>query len=108
MTGNVRISLPESAKRGEIVRIKTLISHPMHNGFRSDSRGERIQRDIITTFTCHYADRLVFRAELQPGIAANPYLTFSAKIDVSGEFRFTWTDQHGKVVEETRNLAADV
>ena len=107
MTRNIRIALPERAKRDEIVSIKTLISHPMHNGFRSDSRGERIVRDIITTFTCHYAERLVFRAELQPGIAANPYLTFSAKIDVSGEFRFTWTDQQGVVIEEIRSLVVD-
>ena len=107
MTSNVRIAIPERAKPGDIIHIKTLISHPMHNGFRRDSRGQRIERDIITKFVCHYADRLVFQADLQPGIAANPYLTFSARIDVSGDFRFTWTDQQGKVVEETRHLVAD-
>lgn len=100
----VRIAIPEQAARGEIIHIKTLISHPMHTGFRSDSRGERIPRDIIETFTCHYADRLVFRAELQPGIAANPFISFRARADISGEFRFRWTDQHDEVIEQTRLL----
>src|SRR5215471_6100864 len=68
----VLINLPESAKRGEVIEIKTLIQHPMETGYRLDSNGARIPRDIINRFRCTYNGEDVFRAELFPAIAANP------------------------------------
>ncbi|MET0877185.1 MAG: thiosulfate oxidation carrier complex protein SoxZ, partial [Tardiphaga sp.] len=44
------INVPAKAKRGEIITIKTLISHAMESGFRHTATGVRIPRDIIDTF----------------------------------------------------------
>ena len=33
------INVPPKAKRGDIIEIKTLISHPMETGYRPDSTG---------------------------------------------------------------------
>ena len=39
----------------------------------------------------------MFSANLEPAIAANPYMQFSAKVEESGTFKFTWTDDDGTV-----------
>ena len=72
----VLINVPAQAKRGEIIEIKTLIPHPMETGFRLDNIGEPIPRDIITLFVCTYNGEEIFRAELFPAIAANPFIAF--------------------------------
>ena len=70
------INVPAKAKRGEIITIRTLISHVMENGFRHTPMGVRIPRNIIDTFVCIYNGEEIFRAALHPAIAANPFITF--------------------------------
>lgn len=100
----VRLSVPETAQTGEVVEIKALIQHKMESGFRRGSRGEVIPRDIITSFVCTANGEEVFRWELHPGIAANPFLTFYFKADETATLEFLWTDQHGVETRETAEL----
>jgi len=44
------INVPAKAKRGEIIEIKTLISHPMETGYRPKGDGTSFPRDIIQKF----------------------------------------------------------
>ena len=46
------ISVPKKAKRGDVVEIKTLMSHIMETGYRRTAAGELVPRDIITSFAC--------------------------------------------------------
>ena len=46
------INVPAEAKRGEIIEIKTLMSHIMETGYRRTATGELIPRNIITSFSC--------------------------------------------------------
>ena len=48
----LRVKAPKEAKRGEIVEIMTLISHPMDTGLRKDQYGILIPRKIINEFIC--------------------------------------------------------
>ena len=48
----------------------------METGFRHDTDGALIPRDIITSFTCTYNGEEVFERRLLPAIAANPFITF--------------------------------
>ena len=48
------INVPRKARRGEIIEIKTLLSHPMETGYRHDNMGNLIPRDIISRFVCVY------------------------------------------------------
>lgn len=89
------INVPDKAKRGEIIAIKTLIQHKMETGFRYTSTGESIPRDIVTTFVAHYNGEEVFRATLSPAIAANPFLTFHTVATETGTLTFTWTGDNG-------------
>src|SRR5690606_9971832 len=70
------ISVPETAARDEIVEVKILISHPMETGFRTGADGRRIPRDIVHSLRCIYNGEEVFRTEIFPAIAANPYFAF--------------------------------
>jgi len=98
------IHVPAEAKAGEVIEIKTLIAHPMESGQRRDSKGQVIPRDIINSFVCSYAGEEVFRADLHPGVAANPYIAFHTVATATGDLVFQWTDDHGTVVSETVRL----
>jgi sulfur-oxidizing protein SoxZ len=103
----VLINLPPRAKRGEIIEIKTLIAHPMETGYRLDSTGAAIPRDIINRFVCTYNGDEIFRAELFPAIAANPFIGFFATATESGELAFSWTDDHGQTQSEIRQITVE-
>jgi hypothetical protein len=64
------INVPAKAKRGEVIEIKTMISHPMETGYRRDEVGKAIPRDIIHRFTCTYNGVEVFRASGAEEIAS--------------------------------------
>ena len=68
----VLINFPQRAKRGDIIEIKTLIPHPMETGYRLDTNGAAIPRNIISRFACAYNGAEVFRAELSPAICREP------------------------------------
>ena len=99
-----RIKIPESAKAGEVIEVRTLVTHVMETGNRKDKGGKVIARDIVHTFMAKYADQQVFRAELGPGISANPFIAFSLKVPGPGTFEFSWTDDSGATVIETLPL----
>jgi sulfur-oxidizing protein SoxZ len=95
------INVPGQARRGEIIEIKTLISHVMETGHRRTEAGAPIARDIIRQFVCTYNGAEVFRADLHPAIAANPFLVFSTVATESGTLTFTWTGDNGFSVTES-------
>jgi sulfur-oxidizing protein SoxZ len=97
MVEKTRLRIPTTARKGEIIQIKTLTSHPMETGLRKDETGKVIPRDIINTFTCEFNGKQLFRAELEPAISANPYFEFTARMEESGTFTFAWTDDNGTV-----------
>lgn len=103
-TVRARVSLPRSARKGEVIEIRTLVAHPMETGHRRTQYGAHIPRDIITRFTCTYNGAEVFRADLNPAIAANPYLVFSTVATESGTLEFRWTGDNGFSVTESASL----
>ena len=101
---NVRIDAPKTARRGEIIDIKTLVAHTMETGFRRTHLGLPIPRDIITTFVCLYNGIEVFRAELHPSVSANPYLQFSTVAVESGTLEFRWSGDNGFTATQTARI----
>jgi sulfur-oxidizing protein SoxZ len=89
------INVPARAKRGDVIEIKTLMSHIMETGYRRTATGELIPRDILTSFTCRYNGVEIFRADLFPAIAANPFISFFTVATESGKFEFEWLGDRG-------------
>ena len=100
------INVPAHAKRGEVIEIKTLMSHVMEPGYRHTADGKVVPRDIITSFTCRYNGVEIFRADLFPAIAANPFITFFTVAAESGKFDFEWIGDNG--FTETASAAISV
>jgi sulfur-oxidizing protein SoxZ len=101
------INVPVRAKRGEIIEIKTLIQHEMETGFRVDSMGKVFPRDIITDFVCKYNGEEVFRADLHPAVAANPFFAFSTVATESGTITFEWAGDNGFSASASRNITVE-
>jgi sulfur-oxidizing protein SoxZ len=93
--GSVLINVPKKAKRGDVIEIKTLMSHVMETGFRHLASGELVPRDIITSFSCSYNGEEIFSCDLFPAISANPFIAFFTTAKDSGRFEFSWIGDHG-------------
>ena len=99
-----RVKVPSSASAGEVITIKTLISHKMESGQRKDSDGNKIPRSIINQFTCTFNGETVIDVKMEPAISTNPYFEFDAKVPEAGEFKFVWNDDDGSGYEETKAI----
>ncbi|MBI5109380.1 MAG: thiosulfate oxidation carrier complex protein SoxZ [Rhodocyclales bacterium] len=88
--------VPPTAKRGEVIEIRLLLQHPMENGFRRDTLGRSVPRNIIHRLAARYDGREILRAELGTGMAANPYFAFFTRATASGEVLIEWEDELGQ------------
>ena len=99
------INMPSSAKRGDVVEIRTLIAHPMETGWRPDADGKLLPRNLIRRLSCTFDDgtgkSLVFSADLFPAVAANPYFAFYMAATSSGTLSFVWEGDNGFSQTET-------
>jgi sulfur-oxidizing protein SoxZ len=101
------INVPAKAKRGEIIPIRTLISHEMESGFRHTSTGTPIPRDIVTSFIATYNGEEIFRAQLYPAIAANPFISFYTVATESGTIEFSWSGDNGYTATEQVTITVE-
>ena len=103
-TPTPRVRVPAKAKKGEVVEIKTLISHDMEMGTRKDADGKTIPRQIIKQFVCSFNGKEVFKSDWAPGISANLYMAFFAKVNESGTFEFAWHDDNGAIYKTSSKI----
>jgi sulfur-oxidizing protein SoxZ len=68
----------------------------METGYRLEVDGRKVPKNVIRSLVCRYNGVEVFRAEMSPGIAANPFVQFSTLAVESGELEFSWVDDQGK------------
>ena len=99
-----RVRLPKDAKRGETIHVRLLIQHPMETGYRLGADGKKVPKNVIRSLVCLYNGVEVFRAEMSPGIAANPYLEFPLVATESGPLEFSWIDDAGERGSATEPL----
>lgn len=92
-----RVRMPATAKAGDVIEVKTLISHEMESGQRKDAAGKLIPRKIIKEFKAAFNGKEIMRADWHPAVSANPYQSFFVRITESGTFTFTWVDDDGSV-----------
>lgn len=98
------VKVPKQARAGDVVTVRVLIRHVMESGHRRDRIGELIPRNIVHSFAARYDGEEIVRIDLQPGIAANPYLEFRLVATVSGNIEFEWSDDDGNTHTQTAAL----
>lgn len=103
--GRVNIRLPSSIRPGEVIRVRTLVIHPM----------EIVQRDktnkiipgnfqFIYSMTVAYNGKEVMRTELTQGVSQNPSITFTLKVDKPGKLTVSYADTNGKIFEGSAEI----
>lgn len=98
------VTVPSTARRGELIEIRCLIAHAMETGYRRSDEGKPLPRNLIRRFRCFYREELVFEAELFAAIAANPLISFFLRAGESGTLRFVWDGDEGFTQVETAVL----
>lgn len=105
MSTKPRIKLDKKdAKKGDIIEVKTLVSHIMESGQRKDKDGKTIPRKIINKFTCTLNGKPVFSCDLEPAVSANPYIQFKFKAVESGDLKLEWLDDDGTKIEAVEKI----
>ena len=84
----------------EVGRYHSLIAEPQSIPAELEvsartAEGEIVPRDIITSFSCRFNGAEIFRADLFPAIAANPFISFFTVATESGKFDFEWIGDNG-------------
>jgi len=104
MSGKRRVKLPQTASKGQVIKIKTIASHPMESGFRKGKDGKLIPRNIINKFICRFDGRDITVIDLHPSVSSNPFLAFSARVHKSGTFEFEWIEDGGASTKLTKTI----
>ena len=99
-----RVKTPKKAAKGEIILIKSLISHKMESGQRKNKQGKKIPRNIINKFSAAFNGKEFFSSDWHPSVSANPYMAFNMRAEESGEFEFTWVVDDGKSYSKKSKL----
>lgn len=95
-----RVTIPNAIKSGDVIEVRTQITHVMETGLRRDSSGAVIPRNIINSMTVLYRNKSVFQADLHASTSANPYIAFRLRVTEPGPLVVTWTDDKGQTVSE--------
>lgn len=96
--------LPKAIRTGDIITLKAILSHPMETGYRRDSHGAVIPRDVVRRLSCTYDGEEIFAMTLFPAISANPFVAFTTIATRSGPVTFTWEGDKGFRHSETAIL----
>jgi len=115
------ITMPKTARAGDVIEVRALVQHAMETGYRRSSEGALLPRDLIRRFTFSFVEgtgqpasasdgsgrqgsRVVFAATLHAAIAANPYFSFHFRAERSGTLVFIWTGDNGFAHREQVSL----
>jgi sulfur-oxidizing protein SoxZ len=83
--------------KGDVVQVKTLMSHPMETGLRKDKKtGNLIPAHFINEVVAESGGKTVMTAYWSGGISKNPYLSFNFNGAAKGdELTISWKDNQG-------------
>ncbi len=103
-TPTPRVRMPATAKAGEVIEVKTLISHEMETGLRKDSSGKLVPRKIIKQFVAKFNGKEIMKADWHSAVAANPYHAFFVRVPETGIFEFSWHDDDGSIYKSEHKV----
>jgi sulfur-oxidizing protein SoxZ len=103
--GEARIKVPDEIKRGDVITVNSIISHPMDTGFFRTAEGSPIPAYFIKDVVITYGTRQVARFEWTSGISKNPVVTFTLRADREAPLTMVWTDNQGAVFKQSTNIS---
>jgi thiosulfate oxidation carrier complex protein SoxZ len=103
--GRVRIRLPSTIQPGEVVRVRSLIIHPMEVVQR-DKDGKVVVKNynFIHTMIVTFNGKEILRGETTQSISENPNFTFALKVSQPGKLTISFLDTTGKKYEGAEEI----
>jgi sulfur-oxidizing protein SoxZ len=103
--GEARIRVPDQIRRGELITVNSIISHPMDTGFFRTAEGDPIPAYFISEVVVTYDGHEVARFEWTSGISRDPVVSFTLKADKQAPLTMTWTDNKGATFKQSVNIS---
>ena len=103
--GKVRLRIPPSIKPGDVVRVRSLIIHPMER-IERDAQGKIIDKkyNYITKVTVTYLGKPVVAFDTTQSISENPFFSFAFRATDPGPLKVLFTDTAGGRYEGTADI----
>jgi sulfur-oxidizing protein SoxZ len=103
--GKVRIRIPSSIKAGDVVRVRTLVIHPMER-LERDAKGQVVQRkyNYISRVTASYLGKTVAAFDTTQSVSENPFFSFAFRATDPGPLKVTFLDTLGGKYEGTADI----
>ena len=103
--GEARIRLPDQIKRGDLITVNSIISHPMDTGFFRTPEGDPIPAYFIKQVVVAYGGQEVARFEWTSGISRDPVVSFTLRADKEAPLTMTWIDNQGATFKQSVNIS---
>jgi sulfur-oxidizing protein SoxZ len=103
--GEARIRVPDQIRRGDLITVNAIISHPMDTGFFRTTEGNPIPAYFIKEVTITYGKEEVARFEWTSGISRDPIVSFSLKADKEAPLTMVWADNKGASFKQSVNIS---
>jgi sulfur-oxidizing protein SoxZ len=103
--GEARIKIPDRIKRGDLITVNSIVSHPMDTGFFRDAEGEPIPAYFIKQVVVTYGGEEVARFEWTSGISRDPVVSFTLRADREAPLTMVWTDNKGATFKHSVNIS---
>jgi sulfur-oxidizing protein SoxZ len=103
--GEARIRVPDQIKRGDLITVNAIISHPMDTGFFRTSEGDPIPAYFIKDVVVTYENQEVARFEWTSGISRDPVVSFTLKADKEAPLTMMWADNKGARFKHSINIS---
>jgi thiosulfate oxidation carrier complex protein SoxZ len=103
--GKVRLRVPSTIKPGDVVRVRSLVIHPMERVER-DKDGKIVQRNYnyINKVVVTYLGRPVMSFDTTQSVSENPFFAFTFRATDPGPLKVTFTDTTGGKYEGTADI----
>ncbi len=103
--GKARILVPDRITKGDVIRVTSIVQHPMDTGFFRDANANIIPPYFIQDVTVTYGETEVARFEWTSGISRDPMVAFNLRADREATLAMTWKDNKGGVFQSSVNIA---
>jgi sulfur-oxidizing protein SoxZ len=99
--GRIKIRVPGTIRKGEVIPVMALVIHPMETGLRKTKAGKVIPAYYINDVDIYYGNERVTHCDWSWAISANPFISFYLKADKSAPLRIVYKDNKGGVYQKS-------
>ncbi len=103
--GRVRIRLPSTIKAGEVIRVRSLVTHPMEvMAFDKERKPVVKNYNFINKVVVTYNGKQILEGETTQAVSQNPFFAFHLKVTEPGTLTITFMDTTGQKHEGSADI----